>query len=226
VLVAVVAGTTAQAGPADAPVTGLVFRDFDADGIRDTREPGERGIIVRAVDRTNAEVETTTLANGTYSLNVTTLDAGPYRIEFDLPADATWLAEGAHGSSNGTSVQFAVPGGTANFAVHNPDDYCQANPRLITSCFTGGNPLAGNNTTANRPALKSFPYTATGNLASNPPITDEATAAQLGATWGIAADRATGDVFIASLVKRHAGLGPGGVDAIYRKPAGGGAPTD
>jgi SdrD B-like domain len=212
----------AAAGPGDPPVTGLVFRDYDADGVRDTREPGEPSVVVRAVDAAGASASATSGPDGTYSVDVTSLGAGPFRVEFDIPDTSTWLAEGAHGADNGTSVQFVAAGGTANFAVQNPVDYCNANPRLVTTCFTGGDPLAAG-AAGPRSALKSFPYTATGQ--NNPAVTDDASAEEIGATWGIATDRATGDVFTSTLVKRHAGVGPGGVDAIYRVPGGNGTPV-
>ncbi len=211
----------AAAGPGDPPVTGLVFRDYDADGVRDTREPGEPAVVVRAVDAAGASATATSGPDGTYSVDVTALGVGPFRIEFDIPPASTWLAEGAHGADNGTSVQFVAAGGTADFAVQNPADYCGANPRLVTTCFTGGDPLAAG-AAGSRSALKSFPYAATGQ--SNPAVTDDASADEIGATWGIATDRATGDVFTSALVKRHAGVGPGGVDAIYRVPGGNGTP--
>jgi protocatechuate 3,4-dioxygenase beta subunit len=223
VLALVAVPSLASAGPGDPPVTGVVFRDYDADGVRDSREPGEPSVAVRAVDAAGATTTTTSAADGTYSVDVTTLGAGPYRIEFDIPSASTWLAEGAHGANNGTSVQFVAAGGTASFAVQNPGDYCNANPRLVTTCFTGGDPLDTAGAAGPRSALKSFPYDATGQ--NNPAVTDDASAAEIGATWGIATDRASGDVFTSSLVKRHAGVGPGGVDAIYRVPGGNGTPV-
>jgi protocatechuate 3,4-dioxygenase beta subunit len=220
VLALVVGPVLVQASPSNGPITGTVFRDFDADGVRDPREPGEAGIVVRAVGATGVSGSATTGADGTYSLD---LGAGEFRLEFDIPTTSTWLTEGAHGADNGTSVQFVSGGSTANFAVQNPNDFCQANPRLVTTCFTSGDPLPYPSTAGDRASVKSFSYDATGQ--ANDTIVNESSAKYTGATWGVAIDRATRDIFVASNVKRHAGLGPGGIDAIYRQPAGGGAPV-
>ncbi len=180
---------------------------------------------MRAVDRAGTEVgSTTTAADGTYSLSVVNAATSDVRVEFSIPAAETFLQPGAHGVDNATSVQFVVLGATGvDEAVANPANYCQSNPDLVTTCFTGGNPLASDSTVGGAKDLVQFPYTASG---VNPGLQDQlASFAELGSVWGVAYQRSTGDVFTSAVLKRHAGLGPNGINAIYRVPAGGGAPV-
>ncbi|MDQ1449362.1 MAG: hypothetical protein QOC79_2333, partial [Actinomycetota bacterium] len=156
---AAVGDSTHEASAAAGAVSGTVFRDFNANGSRDTREPGEAGIVVRAVDRAGTEVgSTATGADGAYSLSVTNAATADVRVEFSIPAAATYLQPGARGPDNATSVQFVALGATGvDEAVANPADYCQSNPDLVTACFTGGDPLADTGTLGSTKDLVQFP---------------------------------------------------------------------
>jgi hypothetical protein len=222
---AVAVDSTQAASAATGTVTGTVFRDFNANGNRDALEPGEAGIAVRAVDSAGTEVgSTATAANGTYTLSVVNAVTSDVRVEFSIPAASTFLQPGAHGPDNGTSVQFVALGATGvDEAVANPANYCQSTPALVTTCFTGGDPLATGSVVGDNKDLIRFPYTASGvNEGLQVPL---ASFAELGSVWGVAYQRSTQSVFTSAVLKRHAGLGPSGLSAIYRVPAAGGAPV-
>jgi sugar lactone lactonase YvrE len=124
--------------PAAATITGFVFRDLNANGVRDAREQGEAGITVSAYDADdNLVASTTTDVNGDYVLNAE-LDRSKivkdedYRIEF-----SGWpehLAPGPQGKDSGTEMQFVVGGAThVGFGVFNPDQYVSVKPTTESS---------------------------------------------------------------------------------------------
>ena len=63
--------TRAAPAKSAATISGFVFRDLNANGACDPREPGEPGITVSAYDAGNRRVSSTiTDVNGNYVLNV------------------------------------------------------------------------------------------------------------------------------------------------------------
>lgn len=213
-------------------ISGNVFRDFNGDGVRDETEPGVGGITVTAFDSSGAVAGITvsfatlclgpgnpiaectapnTPAIGSYTLNAG--GTGPYRIEFSgWPA---YMRPAVQGASNNTSIQFVPDGNSSNinFALHNPAEYCQQGPDVVTSCYTNGDPQGGGST-AGRFAIVQVPFepTTTGP-GENVYL---ATGRQVGATWGLAYQRSSQTLLAAAVVKRHTGFGVGGIGAIYR----------
>jgi len=187
----------ALAVPAGADISGTVFRDIDGDGIDDAGEPGIFGITVTAfVDGAGApSATTTTNTSGDYTL---TLGAGNYRVEFgDTSATSTFRS----GPAGNTRVAFAANGATGvDTGLHNPLQFCQANPDLVTNCYIDGNQDSTGD------VLISVAYTDSGE---SPPATlgDEALANQIGTTWGLAHNRTADILFAGSHAKRHAGYG-------------------
>ncbi len=117
----------AAAGGA-ATISGFVFRDLNANGVCDPREPGEAGIIVSAYDADNQVVASaTTDVSGKYVLNPELdshkiVEGASYIVQFGgLPPGVT---SGPAGKDSGTELQFAVGGATnVNYGVFNPDQY-------------------------------------------------------------------------------------------------------
>ena len=68
-------------------VTGLVFEDFDHDGVRDAGEPGLGGVQVQLVNTTTS---TSTTTDGTGHFVFPNVLAGPYTVE--LPLVSGWNA--------------------------------------------------------------------------------------------------------------------------------------
>jgi hypothetical protein len=235
----------AKAKPAESAglISGIVFQDYNADGIMnlavsETSPQTDRpvaGVAVSAFDPLGAPAGTTTSgANGTYALNAT--GAGPYRIEFgNLPAGFVFSRRsmpsnasggGARPNLAGSSVQFvtAAPATNINLALIKPSEYCQANPTLVTTCFGQGDASVGDHK-----AVIGFPANA-GSTDLSPTINDrydlpreraiEIPNGQIGATYGIAFQRTKRQVFIGAVYKRHAGFGPNGPGAIYRATLG------
>ncbi|MGL5829363.1 MAG: SdrD B-like domain-containing protein, partial [Angustibacter sp.] len=186
----------AQAAPG--PLSGTVFRDYNANGARNTAtgpaavDPGLPGVTVQAYGPSGALVgSTTSTANGSWSIAPSA--DGPYRIEFtNPPAGFQPSSSGAIGEN--TTVQFAPAAGETGIDIgyNIPSEYCQDNPDMVTSCYIYG-PSAGNN----NPVVVSFPYNAGtvegDTVAAN---IDNPTAhalmiphSQVGSTWGLAYER-------------------------------------
>lgn len=213
-------------------VTGTVFQDYNGNTAKESTEPGLGGITVTAYNAAGTAVATTTSSTaaatlGQYTLNLSSVANGTaLRIEFT--GAASYLQSGPQGDTSGesgSSVQFVTTsaGGLANlnYGANNPGNYCQANPRLITSSYAQGD-QAG----LTRTAIVSTTYTATGTSTSN--YLSESQAQQTGATWGLAYHRTSNTVFSAAFIKRNAGLAPNaqhpgsdGTGAIYRTTVGG-----
>ncbi len=213
----------------NAQVSGLVFRDYNANGQKNNsasfNENGERGIIVTAfttADVIIASYKTSATGiytipaggaayNGTLGSNTGFIPSGTaVRIEFsglqvgDYPAPV--------GVDNKGSIQFATaPATNINYAINYPDDYSQTNPRLVTSVYKkGGAPAV-------EPVLVSVDYTATGGSKNYPNISNEADQSQLGATYGLAYHRLSNTLFASSYQKRHTSYGSANsTGAIYK----------
>lgn len=217
---------------ASAQISGVVYRDYNANGTRQTPgEIGVGGVTVRVTGAngvtataTTSSVIVTTATTGTYSVPVTGLTA-PYRVQFfNLPAG---YYTGPKGTGSGTTVQYVTATAGAsniNLGVNHPSDYCQSSPDLVTSCYVFGDQVAG--TFNGSPALVSFPYTAGSSIISvtalpqaqttTNGIYDQPTshslvltASRVGTTFGSAYARTTDRLYAGAYFKKHAGFGPG-----------------
>ncbi|MBX3064288.1 MAG: DUF11 domain-containing protein [Anaerolineae bacterium] len=215
-------------------ITGHVYRDYNVNGTQDTREPGVAGITVTGYDDAGQVGTTTTLADGSYSLAHT--GNGTIRVEFSgLPA---YLRSGPQTGSSLSSVQFVDANATGvNFGVHNPSQYCQNNPNVVTTCYVPGEDT--DVTGSNVPVIINFLYDA-GNASTTYvagagghddsgygvftwPIA--VTHGQVGAVYGVTYQRSTSRIFSAASLKRNTDFGPGGIGAIYMTDASSGSAT-
>lgn len=205
-------------------VMGTVFRDYNANGLRDANEPGIENVVVTAVSATGVTATTTTARTGIYTFGASAGLGGNVRLEFTLPTDNSlnYLKAGAGGQS---TVQFInVSAGVANVDVgfYDPVDYCQASPNLALTTFYDSQ---YNGAAAANSALLSLPYSASGHhfTNSNPVArtasflgTDLTRLDQLGAIYGVAWQRTTKRLYLGAYHKRYSGFGPNGPDAIYQ----------
>ena len=212
-------------------ITGLAFRDYNGDGIQQGGEPGRGNILVKfysnaALPSKDAFVgSATTASDGTYSYNP---PAYPVRIEFEIPNGFCNLSptqdfSAANGNTYGTAVQFATGPGTYNFIISYPADYSiTADPQVFTSCFVNGDPLIPGGSSGGAESLVGMNYLDSGDGsnsgvpgATGPPHDIVGLNSQVGPVWGIGLSRQARKMFAASVVKRHAGLGPLGGGGIY-----------
>lgn len=203
-------------------ITGSVFRDFDADGIKDSNEPFLPGITVNAYNIAGILCGSA-VTSGNTSPNYSLSGCGTtqVRVEFLMPdGTSTCLDRESEyssfsGSVYGTSVQFKNGNSTnVNFAVQNPIDYnvgFSSNPNVYIPCYVNGDPTGGG-TSGSDDWFVGFPYTNSGATAP----ASKANGTVIGATWGVAFSRHANQIFTSAFMKRHSGLGIGGSGAIYK----------
>ena len=77
---------TNPAPTASGVIGDYVWEDLDRDGKQDSNESGVSGVTVNLLDANGVQIDTTTTGtNGLYEF--TGLEAGDYRVEFELPTD-------------------------------------------------------------------------------------------------------------------------------------------
>lgn len=194
---------------------GIAFRDYNQNGIWESREQGVGDITVTAYDSSNTVKATaTTDANGWYTLAGLT-SGSQYRLEFTgLPSD---LNAGAHGTGATTNVRFITMGADCgvNFAISDPAEYCQANPYLAVPSYTYGNSAIA--AVGSNPGVYTFPYNATGNSSNQTPSpTVKSTIGQTGATWGTAYQASTKTLYTSAVMRRFVGFGTLSTGGIYK----------
>ena len=202
---------------------GLVFNDFDGDGVKSgTATTGISGVTVKVYDcQGNLLGTATTDELGRYSFMApafTTTTMYPVRVEFsNLPAGYRATANGSDGR---TDVQIIpAPDCNVDFGAIKPGDYCQVNPDIVTACFVSVSNLP------NDPALIAFkpsevnqPALAIGNARTHAPQMTErslSVQSQIGTIGGLAYHRSSQTVLAAAFARTGSPL-PNGPGAIYK----------
>lgn len=194
---------------------GMVFRDFNQNGVKDSTDTGIAGITVNAYDSTNALAATTTTdANGWYKFSSYS-NGAQYRLEFvGLPSN---LYAGAHGNDNASNVRFVTANANCglHYAVSDPIEYCEVTPYVATSLYTNGDPSSA--TAKDYTGVYTFPYSATGAIYYQMPVpVTKSTIGQTGALWGMAYQRSTKTLYASAVMRRFTGLGALGTGGIYK----------
>ncbi len=200
---------------------------------------GPDGQLGTADDTLTTFASATTNATGAYTITTSGVVAGvgtqkACRVDFTWNAAAQFtdaptnlvpnplygMYPTFNGASSNTATQFANDAATnVNLGLNYPPDFCQNNPTLATTCYLIGAYNGGNSALG---GLKTLPYNAksTGNVQA-PAMTTVATNLKIGATWGLAYHKATKKILVSAYLKRHVGVGPGGLGQIYAvTPAG------
>lgn len=193
-------------------ITGVIFRDYNANGTRETTEPGVGAVQVVAYSSSGQVISTSSASTGqigSYTLSIPQDET--VRVEFIEP---THFFAGANGSNNNSSVVFVSAAQQLDYGLSIPGDYCQQNPDLSTNCYVQGDQqsTAAPYPRASQSVLLRTPYTSAG---TNPVSTTLALAREIGTTWGLAYHQGSSSLFAGAFYKRHAGLGPNGAGAIY-----------
>jgi protocatechuate 3,4-dioxygenase beta subunit len=198
-----------------AQVTGVVYRDFNGDGSRQTsapnNEPGVAGVVINAYNSSNSLVQSVTSAgDGSYSITASL----PLRLEYVIPAGLNCvnsLLDYNGFSGDGNNVRLVTTASTQNFAVNFVDQYTtNTNPKVYVPMYIMGNPL-GSGTASTQAAFWSYDY----NSSTTPANSVSLAQSQLGTVWGVAYSKQAKKVFTSAFIKRHSGLGPLGSGGIY-----------
>jgi hypothetical protein len=202
---------------ANAQVSGTVFRDFNANGLKENtpsyNEPGISGITITAYNSAGTVLGTTvSAANGSYTFTSITIPNGTkVRLEFTGWQSADYPAP--YGVGNRSNVQFVTaPSVVENFGINYPGDYIDnANARIVVPTYVNGDnqTITGNwFDAADGDGAYAFNYDGTGTATI-------AKQGQTGATWGTAYNRQADKLYYASFVKRHVSLGALGINGLY-----------
>jgi uncharacterized repeat protein (TIGR01451 family) len=201
--------------------SGLVFRDFNSNGIADaTADVGLPNIPVRAY-RADGVLSGSAVssATGQYTLSPAASAGEPVRVEFSLPTEYAGFYPSSYTTltgGSGTSVQFVTgPATDVNYGINLPGDFCDTTPPLSVVCFVIGAGISvGENLVATIPANSTgLPAsTGTGSGTVGHPNTPPGL---VGSIWGTAWQPESGRLFSAAFVRRHTALGVGGTGGIY-----------
>ncbi len=202
-----------QCNTSPGTVSGVVFDDTNANGIRDLGEPPIDGVVV-TVDGAEIDDMATAISGRDGSYSITGLEDGTaIRLMFDF--DAMSYTESQHGRADHSAVQFAqVPQCGINLSLATIDSGCESSPELFLTCFVREE--VDNARTSTGTTILGIPAA----YSSNRDAYSVATHGELGSVWGIAYKDATDEIFSASFVKQYAGL-KDGHGAIFRTVADG-----
>ena len=211
-------------------ISGFAFKDFNENGIKESAESAQSGIIVHVYDCNGTlKGSSTTDAMGFWSVSSLSFGGATdkYRVEFSIPSalSSTGLQPAMTGTNSKSDVQFvSATSCNINFGVNNPDAYCQTNPFLATPCYTNGS--RGSN--GSEAAVILYRYNDRGQSVPHDAI---ATVAEVGSVWGETYNPVNKKLYLSAFVKRHVDLPPNGLGAIYEidlttpTAAGAGTPT-
>ncbi|MEM7394011.1 MAG: SdrD B-like domain-containing protein, partial [Verrucomicrobiota bacterium] len=200
--------------PTPGEISGSVYDDSNNSGTKDAGESGLAGVLVTVYSGGGSVGSDTTDANGDYTVTGL-VDGADYRIEFT--AFPSGYNEGPAGSDSGTSTAFAESPSIVMLGVSKPSVACSpADAKFYVSCFINGDPADPSN--MSETAIAGFNYIESGFIQSTDganTYTKIANMDRIGPVWGLAYDEVNGILYSSAVVKRHSGMGPGGVGAIY-----------
>ena len=206
-----------------ADISGVVYTDFNLNGVKDVSDISLKGIVVHAVCENGYSYNTITNSNGGYTISG--FPAGEYcRIE------ANPDSKGLHAASNDAGsapLVDRVADGTTNhnISVASTESYCQENPNLLAIALptevSGSTPYSPDNYPTLIKTVRPTEGTTNGQdtIDTNRHILTQFS--DTGSTWGLAYKRDTKDIFMAATLKPYANLGSGGIGAIYKITANG-----
>lgn len=194
-----------------ADISGVVFRDFNANGVQNYSSPQEPGIGGIAVTCTDTNGGTGTALSsidpnnlGSYTLTGCT---GDVRVVFapNLVNDYSSTLS----INDNTNVRFVKDGQTElNYGINYPVDYCPVDPTILVPAHYAGDGTGSNSSLG---GLYSFAASSTGR-STDPAVA--ITKGTVGTVWGVAYDNTQQRVYLSSYLKRHTGL-KNGLGSIY-----------
>ncbi len=197
-------------------IAGNVFRDINNDGVKSSPgakpfESGVYGVTVNAYS-TSGNLLGSTITNGEGNYSLPSVLNFPVRLEFITAANEFPAKRVAASKSN---VQFiSAPTLFADFAVgYNTFYNSSNNPFIASNANSNGNSTAaGAGEAGLRQNLFIAPYTLDNTWKTGVNYQNR----WIGSVFGITFQRETRSLLMAAYLKRHAGFGPGGIDAIYK----------
>ena len=196
-------------------IGGRAFTDVDGNGVAEGEEEGLENVTVRLFDDNGRIVCQTLTGFQGYWVCTGLPDSLPVRIEFIG-------SPGMFGSSGGaSSVQFGVVGTGCNndLALYTPGNTSSLNPWMATTCFGKGDPLLAGSAAAADPTIVANRFLTPQGLGNANVYL--AKGSETGTLWGVSMSTKTNTLFSTAFLRRHSGLGPGGLGAIYKTDVAG-----
>ncbi|MCB0689210.1 MAG: hypothetical protein KDC53_21880, partial [Saprospiraceae bacterium] len=187
----------------------FTFDDYNNNGLKDPDESLVSGLQVFGVDTYGNEIPFLDDGNGSFTLPSAVIRS---RIRIHvLGYDDQLFA----GKNRATSIFFALDGDSFNVPVLRDRPLDPNTTQILIPCYEKGASALKKDS----PAFVRFPFAARGIAAmfggDGPNPIRDATISQLGSTWGVTYQRSHQRAFAAALLKRHVGLGPEGMGAVY-----------
>ena len=203
-----------------ADISGIVYTDFNLNGVKDTNDVILKGVTVNAICEDENTYTSATNDNGEYTLSG--LPSGKYcRVEAD--PSSYGLNSSSNSAGSEPLVDRVLDGTTDHdISVASAGTYCQDNPEVLAVAVPA---IKDDGTTSyspgsNSPTLLRTTQPSEGNYNDQTTIDDNretlATYHATGSTWGLAYKRDTHDTFMAASLKPYANLGTDGIGAIYK----------
>ncbi|MFD8380346.1 SdrD B-like domain-containing protein [Streptomyces sp. NPDC059679] len=220
---------TASASTGDGTLTVEVLRDFFGTGvINTTMDVPQRGMKVEVSDPDGHRVTGTTDATGKVVVSKSTeLTGGQYRVDVTIPAPYDKYLQAAPASTaenhfDSFTTFVNVSDGKDDSVitgVWNPADYALPDTRYFV-------PIQNTADSQDKRALVAFGTDKRGTCPGDtecPTVLN--TQDQVGTTFALAYDKYQKRIFQGAFARRYTPYGPGGGNAIYTTPTGGGTPT-
>ena len=184
-------------------IGGIVFKDFNLNGIKDPEDSGLSNIPLKATCDDGSIHNTTTGDCGVYNFALGT-NITRCRIEVDPSGAGFGSAENGQGGSAAPLVSFSTNGNLEhNISIASPATYCQDKPNVLMAALPGGNDGSKGNP-EDHGVLFSLPTPDVGVFDRNySKRTLLQTRSDLGAIWGLAYKKSTKAVYAASVIKRY-----------------------
>ena len=203
------ATTTGTAGT----VAGYVYQDFNLNGVKNngdgnsaTDKPIEGVKLFALCSITKNIMPSLTNASGQFTFKLSD-NKDNCRIALDPTSIPKGMSSAQIGNDSNSLVQF-VSAGTKNlaFGLGYPGDYCQSSPAIAATCFGRGNASV---TAANKGAILKTTW-------KGSTYSDISKFSQVGTIYGLAYKSDSKELFASAYLRRKAGLGPYGIDGIYK----------
>ena len=225
---------------ADGTLSVNIFVDQNHNSANDFNEVGAQGITVNVFDTDgNLAATAPTDANGVARFDMSANSFNFYRVEVDESTLPAWLAPApASGLSDPFVVNVDLSEGTnqtLNVGVHEPSDFCNSNPLVVTGCYAYGSHDVDSPDTSSLVGVfydqnddtpvnynSEIPYndlvasdsSTTGIPGIGDPI-ELATNLETGSIWGEAWNPGTQQLFTGAFAKQFSDYGASGPNAIY-----------
>lgn len=236
-----VTGTCEPQVCAAGTVGGMVFADYDRDGLKSDGEiAGVAGVTITAYSRGGYTQSVETNSSGVWCMTLESTRY-PVRIEFTnippqfaggrstvMPSDGSGIVtQPTQRRSNGVIQVISAPSQTIDLGVVDPRDYCQTDPNVFAPCFVVNDPLPSGSGVGDFPVLIRMKYSDVDldplsstlpsgrTRATSPNMMSIASAKELGSVWSVAYHRQRKILFVGATLRRHSGFGPKGLGGIY-----------